>query len=560
VARRARLTATDLVRPWGTLRLEAPFLLEELPSEVAFGFVGRLLPTSERSELRLQIHRVPPEHAKEIVDRAHAVAAAELIDDRGASASRAAALERTAASAAELAQRVAAREQELWRVGLAVHAVGRTPALARRRRVALAARFRSLGFRPWIPQYQAAAAAGPPDLEGTEPRPAGYWHTLHTDGVGAFFPFVDETVAEPGGILTGLLLEDASPVFLDRWSHASYSWGVFGTTGAGKSFFAALTALRSRWMDPDLEVIVVDPLGEFAGLARALGGTTISVAGAGAGRWNPLDPASTGGDRSEKAARVATMFRALFPSLRDEETAALDAAVQRLYASGPTTPTLSDLRRTLAENAATPERLHGLLEVFGSGSLRHLDGPTTVPWGRSPTVIDLQGVAEAHLPFHMAYLLDAIQGRLVERAGHSLVIVDEAHLLAHDPATGTYLDQLVRRMRHFGAGVLLLSQNPEDFLRNESGRSLLRNLRATFLLRLSEVSPSTRSFFDLTRTEAEWLPTARLPAEAGYAEALLRLGPAHLPIALVASTPEYEFLHQAPRRATPEDLGKPSGF
>ena len=33
----------------------------------------------------------------------------------------------------------------------------------------------------------------------------------------------------------------------------------------------------------------------------------------------------------------------------------------------------------------------------------------------------------------------------------------------------------------------------------------------------------------LTPAEAAWLPRARLPKEAGYAEGLLRLGAAHLP-------------------------------
>jgi hypothetical protein len=38
-----------------------------------------------------------------------------------------------------------------------------------------------------------------------------------------------------------------------------------------------------------------------------------------------------------------------------------------------------------------------------------------------------------------------------------------------------------------------------------------------------------------------------LPKEAGYSEGLLRFGPSHLPLAVVASTPEYEFLRTALR-------------
>jgi hypothetical protein len=93
--------------------------------------------------------------------------------------------------------------------------------------------------------------------------------------------------------------------------------------------------------------------------------------------------------------------------------------------------------------------------------------------------------------------------------------VDEAHLLARHGPTAEFLDRVVRHVRHFEAGLLLLSQNPDDFLATASGRSTLRNLYATALLHLPEVSSETRTFFGLTGAEAGWLPKARLPRAAG---------------------------------------------
>jgi len=340
----------------------------------------------------------------------------------------------------------------------------------------------------------------------------------------------------------GLVLDDASPVLLDRWRHSSYSWGIFGATGSGKSFAASLLAMRSRWSVPELELYLLDPLGEYRGLAEALGGQVVRLAAGDGARVNPLDPGFDQADRSEKAARVGAAIRALFPSLSDEEGAALDTALSRLYDGHPSVPTLGNLLDAVAQAPRVPERLLGLLEVFRSGSLRHLNGPTTVRWEHQPIVFDLAGVSEAHLPFHLAYLLDVVYGRLARSTGPKLVVVDEAHLLARHPPTAAFLDRLVRHVRHFRAGLLIASQNPDDFLQSESGRSLLRNLRASLLLRLPEVSLACRTFFALTEAEAEWLPRARLPKEAGYSEGLLRFGPSHLPIADVASTPESELL------------------
>ncbi len=529
--------------------VDAPLLIEGFPREVPFGVLGRLLSTQAPVEARLQLHRIPRQAALDLLRRAGAVAETELASAAGSAGPAPAELAGEAESAAELGRRVAENEQELFRVGISLHAIGVTSSRAERLRDDLLRRGQRLGFRLRRPLYEAGLVSAPPALTGSEARPGPYWHTLHTDGAAAFFPFVDEAVTEPGGVLVGLLLDDAAPVFLERFRHASYSWGVFGATGSGKSFFAALTALRTRWMHPDLDLVFLDPLGEFGPLVTRLGGTVVSLARDGAFRLNPLDPRTTGGDLEEKAARVGAIVRALFPSLRDEEVAALDSALGEVLRTGKE-PTFSDLAKAVEPRAAAG-RLPTLLEVFRTGSLQYLDGPTSVRWGEGPLAIDLSGAVDSQLGFHLAYVLDAVLGRLRTRTGPKLVVVDEAHLLARDPATASFLDRLGRHIRHYEGGFLLLSQNPDDFLQNESGRSLLRNLRATVLLRLPEVSPAAREFFQLTAAEADWLPRARLPREAGYAEGLLRIGPSHLPLALIASTPEYELLSGA--RLPPAD-------
>ena len=521
-------------------RYLAPLLVHRFPPEVPFGFLGRILPPNADVDLRIEAHRIPAARALELVHGARAVAEAELVAGRGGSTTAELEVERSAAE--ELGRAVAERTQELWRVGLRFAASGSSPTRSEGERFRLGERLAALGFRTRIPRYEAKDALAPTGLLATEPRPSGFWQTLSTDGLASLFPFVDESLLEPAGVLVGLALANASPVFLDRWSHASYSWGIFGTTGAGKSFAASLIVLRTRWLRPETEVFVLDPLGEYGGLVQTLGGTVVRLADRGAGRLNPLDPESTGGDRREKAGRVGAMLRALFPSLKDEEAAALDTAVSRLYAREDRTPTFDDLVDEVGRLAPAPGRLGAFLEVFRSGSLSATNGPTTLRPETRTVGFDLSGVPDDQLPFHLAYVLDWAYGRLRSHPGPKLVLVDEAHLLARNEPTAEFLDRVVRHMRHFDAGLLLVTQNPDDFLARPSGRSLLRNLYATAFFRLPEVSPETRSFFALGTAEAEWLPKARLPREAGYSESLWRIGEWHLPLAVVASTPEYEFL------------------
>ena len=518
----------------------APLLIHQFPPELPFGFLGRALPTTEPNELWVEAHRLPSARALEILHGARAVAEAEL--SAGGDGGSAAELEVERDSAEALGHAVARRTQELWRVGVRWTVLASSRPRLEALRTRLVERLATFGFRTRVPRYEVREAMAPPAFHPTAPRPSGYWQTLPTDGVAALFPFADETLLEPGGVLVGLALADASPVFLDRWGHASYSWAIFGTTGSGKSFAAALLALRTRWLRPETDLIVLDPLGEFGGLVRALGGSVVRLAEAEGGRLNPLDPTTTGGDRREKAARVGAMLRALFPSLRDEEAATLDAAVSRLYAESDQVPTFEELHRLVAGPGRPPDRLATFLEVFRSGSLRSLNGPTTLALAEGPISVDFRGVAEDQLPFHLAYLLDWAYGRLRSRPGPKLLLIDEAHLLAHHAATAEFLDRVVRHLRHFEAGVIVLSQNPDDFLGHPAGRSLLRNLYAAAFLRLPEVSGTCREFFGLTRAETEWLPKARLPREAGYSESLWRVGELHLPLAVIAATPEYEFL------------------
>jgi hypothetical protein len=524
-------------------RYSCPLLVRQFPPEVPFGFLGRVGPPSSSVDLTVEGQRLASDRALQLVQGARAVAEAELSGGGAGSSGPELEVERRAAD--ELGRSIAERAQELWRVGLRWVATGPSRPRAEAERQRLAERLAALGFRCRVPRYEVADALAPPGQSPDTTRPSGYWQTLTTDGLAALYPFGDETVLEPGGVLVGLSLSDASPVFLDRWSHASHSWGLFGATGAGKSFAAGLTVLRSRWMRAETELIVLDPLGEYSGLVRQLGGTVVRLREGDAGRLNPLDPATTAGDRREKAGRVVTMLRALWPSLRDEEAAVLDAAVSRLYDRLDPEPTLGALAEEIGRGSSGTGRLPALLEVFRSGSLRGCDGPTTLRLDGPTVAVDLAGLPDDQLPFHLAYLLDWTYHRIAARTGPKLVLLDEAHLLARHEGTTEFLDRTVRHLRHFDAGLILVTQNPDDFLATAAGRSLLRNLAATAFLRLPEVSEPCRGFFGLSSTETAWLARARLPVDAGYAESLWRVGPWHLPLAIVASTPEYELLSEA---------------
>lgn len=68
------------------------------------------------------------------------------------------------------------------------------------------------------------------------------------------------------------------------------------------------------------------------------------------------------------------------------------------------------------------------------------------------------------------------------------------------------LERLTRRLRKFGAGLVVVSQVVEDFLESPVGNVVIRNCHTKLLLRQEPVAiPAVRKAFGLSAREAEML-------------------------------------------------------
>ncbi len=129
---------------------DLPIVLAELPREVPFGFLGRVLAVPGAFRMRMQLHRVPRGRSLDLLEGAGSVAEAELSERKPSATARTAELELEAESARELSRRVASGTEELFRVGLSLHSDGASLARAERGR---GARPEALG--PRFPQPRA---------------------------------------------------------------------------------------------------------------------------------------------------------------------------------------------------------------------------------------------------------------------------------------------------------------------------------------------------------------------------------------------------------------------
>src|SRR5206468_690601 len=103
--------------------------------------------------------------------------------------------------------------------------------------------------------------------------------TTTSTALAALFPFVSDQLAMPEGVFTGVTAS-GEPVLLDPWGEGMNNphefWG--GISGAGKSFAIKLRILHELLADPGLQVVVIDPAGEYGRMAEAMGGKTLRIA------------------------------------------------------------------------------------------------------------------------------------------------------------------------------------------------------------------------------------------------------------------------------------------
>src|SRR5699024_736421 len=92
------------------------------------------------------------------------------------------------------------------------------------------------------------------------------------------YPFISSTIFDEDGIFIGTNIYNDSLVFINRYDTKKYKNAnicIFGTSGAGKSFYTKLLILRYRIMG--IKQYIIDPEREYVSLSENLNGTRIII-------------------------------------------------------------------------------------------------------------------------------------------------------------------------------------------------------------------------------------------------------------------------------------------
>lgn len=349
---------------------------------------------------------------------------------------------------------------------------------------------------------------------------------MQETAVGTMFPFIEPAVADPEGVFYGFDGTN-TPVLLDRYRLSSYSKAIAGKMGSGKTFAEKHEMYHRLMMDPEIEMLVLDPLGDFVDFANDLGGQVIRFGGQ--NTVNPLEIRRGIDDVDDdpfkkKFRSVMELFRTHFSAVADqsltkEQEGILRRAVRLAYlkygiTADPTThentsPTMQDvldilhaltdgdqpsefidLHEDADEERVRPEieqlemrfkeadekyayqLLLGLEAFQHGGENDNLNGRTNVELDNRLVVIDMSMFADTgQAPLFMHVMFDWIYQRAQSSDRRTQVTIDEAHYLLRRAATTDMIDLFIRHSRHFNTAITLISQTVDEFIAKSDKKS-----------------------------------------------------------------------------------------
>ena len=300
---------------------------------------------------------------------------------------------------------------------------------------------------------------------------------LQSTAASYLMPFVSKQLNDPQGIFMGVNAYNNSLVFIDPFTSRNNNINIFGVSGSGKSVTAKI--LMNRLYMRGIQIIVIDPEGEYVELARSLGGEVIQFS-----RDNGINPfyiASS--DENEILDHISTLktFLKFFIPKHHYEGAVLDECLIKLYDSG--SPNFSNLLELLGKHPMQRD-----LSVLSTGSLRGVfNSERKLELTNDMIVLDLHDLKKDEKREPAMYLLTSLIWNLVNKKSDKkrMLFIDEAHKLLTDPDVALFYRELVKQARKRNVGVVSVTQDVEDFLKNDYGKAIITNSETKILLKQS---------------------------------------------------------------------------
>lgn len=366
---------------------------------------------------------------------------------------------------------------------------------------------------------------------------------LDSSSAALTFPFMSSELVQEVGILYGVNKSNNSLVILDRFSLTNANSIVFAQSGSGKSYTTKVEILRQLMQGT--KVIVIDPEREYKRLTESVGGTYIKLSARSKEKINPFDLTTSFhniNDISEHTQDLTEVISLMAEGLSTREKAAVDKAILKIYKKTKKNeqPLLKDLYIELQK--LNQLKLCERLEKYISGSLANVfNAQTNINLSNRLIVFDIKDLPESLRQIMMLIISNFVQNQVKAKPEKRLLIIDEGWMLLEHEESARFVAGLVRRARKYYLGVSIISQQANDFLKNEYGRAIASQSALRILMKQDTTTiRNVTSEFNLSEYERSFL----LTCERG--DAVLIADQNHVAVKVVASEKEHPLITTNP--------------
>ena len=335
-----------------------------------------------------------------------------------------------------------------------------------------------------------------------------------TSGLLATYPFISSTIFDQDGIFIGTNIYNNSLVFIDRYNNQKYKNAnicIFGTSGAGKSFYTKLLILRYKLLG--ISQYIIDPEREYNHLCNSLKGTEIKIGPNSNTYINVLEIRKESLEEGEsgylatKIGKLIGFFNLIFGELNEEEKALIEEKlidtyknkdinfddkslykeirknkkVIKIFKEPSDMPILEDLYNILGQDERT-KKFQIKLIPFVKGSMKFFNNISNIKLNNELIIADIYDLGEENLKYGMYLFTEIFWDKIKENRNEKKAIyLDEIWRLigvTSNKEVASFIYKIFKTIRKYGGSGVAITQDISDIFSLDNGtygKSILNN-------------------------------------------------------------------------------------
>ena len=390
-----------------------------------------------------------------------------------------------------------------------------------------------------------------------------------TSGLISTYPFISSSIFEEKGIYIGNNMYNNSLILIDRYNTNKYknaNMCIFGTSGAGKSFYTKLLILRNTLLG--IEQYVIDPEREYFNLAKNLNGTIIKIGPTSENYINIFDIRKESIEENEhgylatKIGKLIGFFNLIFGELNEEEKAVLEEKIIEVYKNKNITfndktlykkgkfkttkdmPILKDFYNILNDEKTKKFKIK--LIPFIKGSLKFFNNYTNIELNKKLIIADVYELGEENMKYGMFLFTDLFWDKIkINRQIKKAIYLDEIWRIigvTSNKEVAKFIYKIFKTIRKYGGSGVAITQDISDLFSLDNGtygKSILNNSSIKTFFSLEEENIKLLSqFSNLSEKEKIEIKSLR------RGECLTFVGDEHILINIEANDFEKELIEK----------------